>query len=75
MSRIYLVQSAGSLDGADGYSYGLLHGGQPWLLISFVDYMGSPRQTIHKKDSLVGINRRPISGRGRDLLDKQEAPS
>lgn len=73
MSRIYLVQSAGSLDGADGYSYGLLHGGQPWLLISFVDFMGSERQTIHKKSETKHINRRPISGRGRELLSS-EAP-
>lgn len=75
MSRIYLVQSAGSLDGADGYSYGLLHGGQPWLLVSFVDYMGGERRTIHKKTKPAHINRRPVTSRGREQLQKKEDPT
>lgn len=70
MSRIYLVQSAGSLDGADGYSYGLLHGGQPWLLISFVEFMGTDKSTIHRKEILAHMNRRPISRRGLEHLER-----
>lgn len=42
MSRIYLVQSATDLVGANGYSCGLLEGGHPWVLVSFLDYMGKP---------------------------------
>lgn len=44
--RIYLVQSGGSLSGSDGYSYGLLHGEQTRLLVSFVDYMKGGKQRI-----------------------------
>ena len=64
MSLIYLVQSGGSLDGADGYSYGLLNGEHHRLLVSFVDFMNSGRQTIHKKPT--AINRRPLTRRATD---------
>ncbi len=74
MSRIFLVQSAGSLDGADGYSYGLLHGGHKHLLISFVDFMNAKQATIHKRPADL-MDRRPLSRRGRDHLAPVEASS
>lgn len=67
MSRIYLVQSGDSLDGGDGYSYGLVHGGHPYLLVSFVDYLSSGRQSIHKKP-LDKVDRRPLSKRALEDL-------
>lgn len=67
MSRIYLVQSGDSLDGADGYSYGLVNGGNTWVLISFVDFLTSGRSSIHKKP-LDKVDRRPLSKRAREDL-------
>lgn len=60
--KIYLVQSGGSLDGGDGYSYGLLHGGHPKLLVSFVDFMDSKAQTIFPKPP-TAMDRRPLARR------------
>lgn len=57
--KIYLVQSAGSLNGSDGYSYGLVHGDQKLLLVSFVDYMRGGKGSIHSATG-AGINRRHI---------------
>lgn len=67
MSRIFLVQSGDSLDGGDGYSYGLVQGGHPWLLISFVDFLTSGRTTIHKKP-IDQVDRRPLSKRALEDL-------
>ena len=61
--RIYLVQSGGSLNGSDGYSYGLLHGEQTRLLVSFVDYMKGGKATIHQSAS---TNRRKLIVRQQD---------
>lgn len=58
--KIYLVQSGGSLNGSDGYSYGLLHGGQSRLLVSFVDYMRTGKQSIHTTGT---VNRRKLIDR------------
>lgn len=58
--KIYLVQSGGSLNGSDGYSYGLLHGGQSRLLVSFVDYMRTGKQSIHNTGT---VNRRKLIDR------------
>lgn len=60
--KIYLVQSAGSLSGSDGYSYGLVHGEQKLLLVSFVDYMNAAKTTIHR-NSGSAVNRRHIVNR------------
>ena len=60
--KIYCVQSGGSLNGSDGYSYGLLHGGQTRLLVSFVDYMRTGKQTIHPE---VNVNRRKLIDRAK----------
>ena len=57
--RIYLVQSAGSLNGSDGYSYGLVHGEQKLLLVSFVDYMRGSKGSIHTTTG-ASINRRHL---------------
>lgn len=46
MSLIYLVQSAGDLHGANGYSAGLLEAGHPKILVSFIDYMDRDRPII-----------------------------
>lgn len=72
--RIYLVQSGQSLDGADGYSYGLLKGGQKRLLVSFVDYMKSGHQSIHRRSGSQ-LNRRPLSKRATEGLPKDAADS
>ena len=61
--RIYLVQSGGSLNGSDGYSYGLLRGDQTRLLVSFVDYMKTGKQQINPGAKL---NRRKIITRAED---------
>lgn len=66
---IYLVQSGSSLDGADGYSYGLLHGGQRRLLCSFVDFMDAKRTNIFPKDPKA-MDRRPLSKRAREDLEQ-----
>lgn len=58
--KIYLVQSGGNLNGSDGYSYGLLHGGQSRLLVSFVDYMRTGKQSIHPTGT---VNRRKLIDR------------
>lgn len=63
--RIYLVQSAGSLNGSDGYSYGLVHGEQKLLLVSFVDYMSSGKTAIHRGTG-AAINRRHLVSRPAD---------
>lgn len=65
--NIYLVQSGGSLDGGDGYSYGLVNGGQTRLLVSFVDYMRTGQQTIHRNQG-SDLNRRPLSKRAKEAL-------
>lgn len=59
MSRIYLVQSGQDLDGADGYSLGLLKGEQPWVLVSFVDFMES-RQNLIIDPSNIALRRRTL---------------
>ena len=61
--RIYLVQSGGSLNGSDGYSYGLLHGEQTRLLVSFVDYMKGGKQRIMPES---GNSRRKLITRAAD---------
>lgn len=66
--RIYLVQSGGSLNGSDGYSYGLLHGGQHRLLVSFVDYMRTGKQTIIQE---AQPNRRKLITRANDRKAKK----
>ena len=58
--KIYLVQSGWNLNGSDGYSYGLLHGGQSRLLVSFVDYMRTGKQSIHTTGT---VNRRKLIDR------------
>lgn len=57
---IYLVQAGKSLNGSDGYSYGLLRGEQRQLLVSFVDFMATSKQTIH---SGTNVNRRKLINR------------
>jgi hypothetical protein len=69
--RIYLVQSGGSLDGADGYSYGLLQAEHKRLLVSFVDYMRTSSQTIHKKEG-AAINRRPLTKRAHAHMESKK---
>jgi hypothetical protein len=71
--NIYLVQSGGSLDGGDGYSYGLVKGGHPRLLVSFVDYMRTGQKTIHKNQGST-LNRRPLSKRALEGLKPAEEP-
>jgi hypothetical protein len=66
--KIYLVQSGGSLNGSDGYSYGLLHGGQTQLLVSFVDYMRNSKPSIHAETQ---VNRRKLITRAGDKKAKQ----
>jgi len=61
---IYLVQSGDSLDGSDGYSYGLLHGGQTRLLVRFVDFMKTQRPTIHRDPK--SLNRRKLTKRAKE---------
>lgn len=61
--RIYLVQSGGSLNGSDGYSYGLLRGDQTRLLVSFVDYMKTSKQEINPGSA---ANRRKLITRAQD---------
>lgn len=61
--RIYLVQSGGSLNGSDGYSYGLLRGDQKRLLVSFVDFMRTGKQKINPK---THPNRRKLITRQQD---------
>lgn len=61
--RIYLVQSGDSLDGSDGYSYGLLRGDHHRLLVSFADFMKKGRQTIHKPGQM---NRRKLTKRAKE---------
>jgi hypothetical protein len=65
--RIYLVQSGGSLNGSDGYSYGLLHGNQERLLVSFVDYMKTGKPKINPGAS---ANRRKLITRAEDRKGK-----
>lgn len=40
MTIIYCVQSATDLNGANGYSNGLLEAGHPKMLVSFLEYAG-----------------------------------
>lgn len=54
MTRIYLVQSATDLWGANGYSTGLLEAGHPKLLVSFLDYMGKGTEILKPKSPLSG---------------------
>jgi hypothetical protein len=61
--RIYLVQSGGSLNGSDGYSYGLLRGNQTRLLVSFVDFMKAGKQRINPD---AKSNRRKLIVRAED---------
>lgn len=70
---IFLVQSGGSLDGADGYSYGLLHGGHNRLLCSFVDFMDAKRSTIFPKPP-AAMDRRTLSRRALESMPPEEGP-
>jgi len=65
--RIYLVQSGGSLNGSDGYSYGLLRGDQTRLLVSFVDFMKTGKQKINPG---AESNRRKLIVRAEDRKGK-----
>lgn len=56
MSRIYLVQNSG-FDGADGYSFALLQGGHPLVLVSFADYVEREQETILKPHEALGRRR------------------
>lgn len=73
MTRIYLVQSATDLDGANGYSTGLLEGGHPWLLVAFTDYT-QKHQTIFKNRGPNFKAGRRIKKRAATLNAKKEAP-
>lgn len=48
MALIYLVQSSTELCGEAGYSYGLLQGEHPRLLVTFAEYAGKNRQHMFK---------------------------
>jgi hypothetical protein len=67
--HIYLVQSGQCLNGSDGYSYGLLHGEQSKLLVSFVDFMQTGNHSINPA---VHPNRRKLTMRQQDR--KKVAP-
>lgn len=65
---IYLVQSGDDLNGSNGYSYGLVHGGHHRLLVSFVDFMKKGKQTIHSDSQ---PNRRKLISRASDRKAKK----
>lgn len=69
---IYCVQSATDLDGANGYSNGLLEAGHTKLLVSFLDYMGRhqamfkgrtgqrlPGKKVARRSKTLNVKKRP----------------
>lgn len=66
---IYLVQSATDLHGANGYSSGLLEGGHPKILVSFLDYADRHQDILKPKSPLAG---RKVPKRAKTLNAKKK---
>lgn len=72
MTIIYCVQSATDLNGANGYSNGLLEAGHPKVLVSFLDYMTrhqelfkgqvgqrQPGKKVARRSKTLNVKRKP----------------
>jgi len=69
--RIYCVQSATDLDGANGYSNGLLEAGHPRILVSFLDYMDKHQALFKGRSGQRAPGKRITKARRRTLNVKK----